>query len=278
MIKKDTLLKMAAILKMDAAEFEAAFNDAAEKDITLPEVTAFTATELSTRDSAIKKTERAEATTAALEMFIKDQKKTLGIEFDGKDPAKFLEAFQAKVLADAKVTPDEVVKKKDAEIGQLKANIQTLQKEKEEAIGQVGKIKTETTLMGSIPTNLNGVEPQEVLASMRLKGYDFVEEDGVMVAKKDGVTIADKLLKPINLKDVITTYATERKWIGEEDSAKQGRGAASSKKAGAFTGKPSKLSEVEQAWKDEGKNTSTADFQRHLEGIMAENKDFDINS
>lgn len=278
MIKKDTLLKMAAILKMDATEFEAALNDAAEKDITLPEVTAFTATELSTRDSAIKKTERTEATTAALEMFIKDQKKTLGIEFDGKDPAKFLEAFQAKVLADAKIVPDEIVKKKEAEIGQLKANIQTLQKEKEEAIGQVGKIKTETTLMGSIPTNLNGVEPQEVLASMRLKGYDFVEEDGMMVAKKDGVTIADKLLKPLNLKDVITTYATERKWIGEEDPAKAGRGAGSSKKAGAFNGKPSKLSEVEEAWKAEGKNTSTADFQRHLEGLMAENKDFDINS
>ena len=277
MIKKDTLLKMAAILKMDATEFEAALNDAAEKDITLPEVTAFTATELSTRDSAIKKTERAEATTAALEMFIKDQKKTLGIEFEGKDPAKFLEAYQAKVLADAKLAPDETVKKKEAEINQLKANIQTLQKEKEDAIGQVGKIKTETTLMSSIPTNLSGVEPQEVIASMRMKGYDFVEEDGVMVVKKDGITMADKLLKPLNLKEVIMSYATERKWIGEEDPNKTGRGAGSSKKAGAFTGKPTKLSEVEAAWKEEGKNPATADFQRHLEGIMKENKDFDIN-
>lgn len=277
MIKKETLLKMAGILKMDAAEFEAALNDAAEKEVTLPTVEVFTAQELATRDTSVKKTALVEGGTAAIEMFIKDKKKELGLEFEGKDPAKLLEAYQAKVLADAKLVPDEALKQKDTIIQGLRTNLTTLEAEKTAALGQIAKVKQEVTLKSSIPTNLSGVEPDEVLASMRLKGYDFVEEDGKMVVKKDGTLVADKALQPLPIADVIKGYATERKWLAVEEPGRQGRGAASSR-AGATGGKVSTLKEAEEAWVAEGKNSGTADFQRHVEALAAANKDFDFNN
>lgn len=270
---------MAGILKMDAAEFEAALNDAAEKDITLPTVEVFTAQELATRDTSVKKTALAEGGTAAIEMFIKDKKKELGLEFEGKDPAKLLEAYQAKVLADAKLVPDEALRKKDEIIQGLRTNIQKLETEKTDALGQISKVKQEVALKASIPANLSGVEPDEVLASMRLKGYDFVEEDGKMIVKKDGVAVADKSLQPLPIAEVIKGYATERKWLSVEDPTKVGRGAAGSKVgAGGAGGKVSTLKEAEAAWVADGKSAGTADFQRYVEGLATANKDFDYDN
>lgn len=278
MIPKSTILKMAALLKMDEAAITAAYDNQAEQEVELPTVEVFTAQEIAARDTQVKKQALAEGGSAAIEMLVKDKKKELGLEFEGKDVGKLLEAYQTKILADAKLVPDEALKKKDEIINGLRTNITALEKEKTDAIGQAAKIKQETTIKASIPTNLSGVEPDEVLASMRLKGYDFIEEDGKIVAKKDGQLVADKSLQPLALADVIKGYATERKWLAEEGGGKAGRGGGSSRKLAAGGAKPTTLSQAEESWVADGKSAGTADYQRYVDGLMQENKDFDLNS
>lgn len=263
---------------MDEVAVTAAIDAQNETDIDLPAIEVFTPQEIAARDTQVKKQALAEGGTAAIEMLVKEKKKELGLEFEGKDVGKLLEAYQTKVLADAKLVPDEALKKKDDIINGLRANISTLEKEKTDAISQAAKIKQETAIKASIPTNLSGVEPDEVLASMRLKGYDFVEEDGKIVAKKDGQIVADKALQPLALADVIKGYATERKWLADEQQQRAGRGGGSSKKPLPNGSKPTTLSQAEEAWVADGKSAGTADYQRYVDGLMSENKDFDLNA
>ena len=276
MLKKEQISAIAALLKITPTEFEAALTDAAEKEIKLPEGELMTKADLASRDTAIKKTGYDEGKGAAIEMLIKEQKTALGLEFEGKDPSKFLEAYSAKVLADAKVAPNEVIKEKDNIIQSLRTNITKLESEKAEIAGQVGKVKLETGILRSIPTNLSGVEPEELLASMRLKGFDFAEQDGAIVAKKDGQLVADNALKPLNISDVIKGYASERKWLADEGaSGKTGRGDGHSRPKGTT---PTTLKEAEKEYAASGKNTGTADFQRYIEGLAKENPQFDLNN
>jgi hypothetical protein len=276
MLKKDTLVKMASLLKIDAATFEAAYTDAAEVEIAIPDALhILTADELSARDVATKKTGYSEGSTASIEMFIKDQKKTLGLEFEGKDPNKLIEALSAKVLADAKLEPSAALKEKDSMIAGLRANLATIEAEKATLASTASKIRLDSTILRAIPQNLNGIEPEEVLAAMRLKGFNFEEKDGVVVASKDGVTVADIALKPLPVSDVISGYAKERKWIAENDTDKKGRGAGSSTPRGTT---PAKLSEAQKVWENDGKNAGTSDFMRWVDGLAKDNKEFDYNS
>jgi len=280
MLKKETIQKIAATLKMDAAALESAITDTAEKDIAIPDnITVLTAEELATRDRAKELAGRKAGETASIEMLIKDKKKELGLEFEGKDPDTFIEALQQKALADAKIAPDEKLKEKDKTISQLQKNIQTLQNEKQQIEQKVSQVKVEATVLKSIPSNLKaGMDAEEVLTLMKAKGYDFTEKDGQIVAVKNGETIADQALNPRPIKDVVTEYATERGWIDTGTGTRSGRGEGSSGGGSGAPTKPTKLSDAEKEWVKDGKKTGTADFSRYVDELRAENKEFDLNA
>lgn len=278
MLKKETIAQIAKLLKVDEAAFTTALTAAEEADVAIPEgVVTFTTEELTSRDKANVKKGYDNGSEASVEMLIKEQKRTLGLEFEGKDPDKFVEALKAKVLADAKVEPSAALQEKETIITGLRANLQKLETEKNEVLSNVAKIKVESTVARAIPADLiAGVEADEVLLTMRHKGYEFEEKDGQIVAKKAGEVIADNALRPLPIQDVIKGYVTERGWLDTgAGGGKEGRGGTHSKPG---TGVPSRLSEAEAAWKASGKNTGTADFQAHIEGVMKENPNFDINS
>lgn len=280
MLKKETIANLANLLKLDTAAFESALTATTETDLAIPNnITVLTTEELAARDIATKKTGYSEGGLAAIEMFVKEQKKAHNLEFEGKDPAKLLESFSAKVLADAKIAPNEALKEKTSMIEQLRANITKLEQEKAETAAQVAKVRTEASILRAVPSNLKGVESDEVLASMRLKGYEFEDVEGVVVVKKAGAVVADAALKPLALKDVISSYVAERGWVDTSGGAgvpRTGRGAGSSGSGSA--GAPATLSAATQEWTDSGKNTGSADFQRHIESLMKSNKDFDLNA
>lgn len=280
MLKKEAISKIAAALKLDESALTTALSAADEQDITIPEgLVVLTPAELASRDGANETKGYNKGEVAAIEKLVKEQKNTLGLEFEGKDPNKLFEAFKSKVLTDAKIEPSAALQEKETIITGLRANLTKLEQEKQEIAAAVSKVKLEATVSKAIPTNLvAGVEPDEVLLTMRHKGYEFEEKDGVIVAKKNGEIVADTALRPLPVKDVINAYVKERNWIDDGGGAggdKTGRGG------GHSTPKlptPTKLSEVEKQWKEEGKNTGTAEFETHVSMLMKENKDFDLNS
>lgn len=278
MLKKETITKIASMLKLPEADLTAALSATEEVDVKLPEgLVVLTADELSSRDRTTEKKGYDKGSEASVEMLIKEQKRNLGLEFEGKDPEKFVEALKAKVLADAKVEPSAALQEKENVIAGLRTNLQKLEAEKNEVLSNVAKIKVESTVARAIPANLiAGVEPDEVLLTMRHKGYEFEEKDGQIVAKKAGEVLADTALRPLPIQDVIKGYVTERGWLDTGGGAgKEGRGGSHSRPG---TGVPTKLSEAEAAWKASGKNAGTADFQAHVEGLVKENPSFDFNS
>lgn len=278
MLKKETITKIASMLKLPEADLTAALTATEEVEVKLPEgLVVLTADELSSRDRTTEKKGYDKGAEASVEMLIKEQKRDLGLDFEGKDPAKFVEALKAKVLADAKVEPVAALQEKETIITGLRANLQKLEAEKNEVLSNVAKIKVESTVARAIPANLiAGVEPDEVLLTMRHKGYEFEEKDGQIVAKKAGEVVADTALRPLPIQDVIKGYVTERGWLDTGAGAgKDGRGGGHSKPS---TGVPTKYSEAEAAWKASGKNPGTADFQAHVEGLVKENPSFDFNS
>lgn len=266
------------MLKLPEADLTAALSATEEVDVNLPDgLVVLTADELSSRDRTTEQKGYNKGAEASVEMLIKEQKRDLGLDFEGKDPAKFVQALKAKVLADAKIEPVAALQEKENVITGLRANLAKLETEKNEAFSSVAKIKVESTVARAIPGNLiAGVEPDEVLLTMRHKGYDFEEKDGVIVAKKSGEVVADTALRPLPIQDVIKGYVTERGWLDTGGGAgKEGRGGGHSK---ASTGVPTKLSEAEAAWKASGKNVGTADFQAHVEGLSKDNPSFDLNA
>lgn len=280
MLSKTTLSNIAKLLKVDEAAFLAAAEATEEKKIEIPEnLVVMTSDDLANRDKEKEKAGHSRGTNDALEKFIKEKKAELGLEFEGKDPSKFLEAMREKALSDAKVAPDEKLKDKDKTISSLQQTIDRLQKEANDAQLAVKQTKLETEVFKSIPTNLkNGMEPQEVLTLMKANGYNFEQaEDGSVIAVKNGMKVTDTALRPIPVKDVINSYVTERKWLDDGTGERTGRGEGSSKPK-PMTGKPTKLSEAEAQAKEQGINPGTVDYEKYLAGVMKDNPEFDLNS
>lgn len=278
MLKKESIDKIAAALKIDAAALQTALTSQEEAEITIPDnLVVLTQDELTNRDRTTEKRGYDKGAEASIEMFVKKNKQEMGLEFEGKDPVKFLDMFKSKVLTEAKIEPSAALQEKENIINGLRTNLQKLEQEKNDILGNVQRIKIESTVAKAIPSNLAaGIEPDEVLITMRSKGYDFQEKDGAIVAVKNGEVVADTALRPLPVKDVINSYVTERGWLSDGDGGgREGRGGGHSK---AKTGIPTKLSEAEAQWKAQGKNTGTADYDSYIADLSKENPQFDLMS
>lgn len=279
-MNKKLIKKIAATLKLDEAALEAEIQKAEGSDELVPDgLLAFTPSEIESRDKVVDKKAFDRGSETSMEVFVKTKKRELGLEFEGKDPEKLIEALSAKVLSDAKVTPDKSLAEKDKTIEGLRRNIAALEEEKSNIASTLNTVKRQTTLLKSIPQNLiSGVEPEEVLLTMGHKGFEFDEMDGQLVVKKNGQVVADQALRPLPVKDVITGYVKERNWLDDEQSGQREGRAGGHSKMKDVTTKPTKLSEAEAQWTASGKNTGTAEFQQHLRSLTADNKDFDLDS
>jgi len=276
MLSKTTLQKITSLLGLNQADVDAAVAATEEKDLVIPDgLTVLSTADLATRDKA-----KYEAGgTAKLEMFIKEQKQTLGLEFEGKDPAKFIEALSAKVLSEAGKEPDAASKEKDGKIKKLEKLVVDKQQEMDTLNSKFETASLNSEIMKAVPANLReGMDAEEVVALMKTKGYEFAKKDGKIVAMKHGEVLEDNKAQPVGISDVIKNYATERNWLDVgEDKNKAGRGEGHSKtRTTNNTGKATSLSQATEAWEADGKKVGTADFSRHIEELQKENPKFDL--
>ena len=203
MYTKETLKKIADVLKLDVSVFEA--NLKSDKEETLEVPTLFTEDE----KKSFGENRFTEGKKAASEILVKDLKVKHGLEFDGKSVDMLLEKFSEKVIADANIKPDEKVKKLDTENKELKSKLQ-LALDKEQSLtkdyeGKLFHVGITTEVLKNIPKET--IIPPEDLVELFMNRYRVVKEDNGVITYKGSDKIVDKVLNPVPLKDVVTQFS-----------------------------------------------------------------------
>lgn len=219
---------MATALKMDVAAVTTAIDatDLVEVPFDTTTIKIFTDAELTSREESLKKTHEK----AGMEIQIKSLKEKTGIEYDGKDPDKLIEALNKKALKDANVTESDKIKEKDTVIEGLRANITTLTTDKELSVKATKEAQLDSDILSwTIDKKPDHLNNKEWLAMIKLNNQ-LEEQDGQLVVKRDGKIVANPTdLKPIPAKEALPAYIDERKWGKVAPAAPGGRGAGDSK-------------------------------------------------
>jgi hypothetical protein len=274
-IKKETLAKIAALLKLQESDLEAKIKSDQEEDIDIPELQTFTADEITARDAAQvsigKKEGEKEGESKGKELVVKELKKNFGVEFDGKDLGKLTDALKTQF------------QKGDDAIKQQVTLLQSQLAEKDTLIEQTKKQASEAIfdaqLLGFMPSNRKsvadgGFTDQEYLSAIKAN-LQFEHTDAGVLVKKGGEVVRDsKTTNPLPAADVVKGYFAERKWAVEADPGNGGRGGGNGKPGNAIT----KLSELQSRYEAEGKSIVSAEFQREALEMKKANPDFDMGS
>jgi len=146
------------------------------------------------------------------EIGIKEFKKHVGLEVEGKDYGKVAEAFKEKVITESNISIDEKEKKWKTDLQTLKdANTRItgeLETEKNSRLGIEKKFKVERHIDKLMPDTLR--IPKDDMTLILSNKYDFdISEDGQFVAKDKmtgKVLQNDATLSPTPFKEVINGF------------------------------------------------------------------------
>lgn len=241
----------------------------AETDITLeiPEVTTFTGAELSLRD----KNKYNEGKTAGVEILIKDLKETHGVEVDGKDPNKFIDALKAKTLKDASIEPNKQLADAQEVIEKLKGNLQAVEIERDTAIDNLRSASLKSKMTAGVEGEFI-LSHERILNLMQAEGYSLDEDNGAVVFKQDGKVVRDeKTQDAMPASKVFQSFASASNLTKESEPPRTGRGTQSSKGA---KGGPTSLSQLEEQWRAEGKSPNSAEFLARAQELAKDNPEF----
>jgi hypothetical protein len=277
MLKKAALLNMAKLLKIDTAKFEAAIASDKEEDIEIADdITIFNKTELETRD----RNTYDKAKKAGEEMLVKDFKKKHGIEINGEDPDKLMEALTAKVKKELDVNPDARVVELTKTVDSTKRALQKANELADQYKNQMENFQTDTKLLGMLPPNRSEVMNTDEFLAMTKSQIKIETRDGKEVAIRNGQVVVDpKTQEPLPPGDVIKGYFTERKgWLKEEETPMTGRGGGNSNTPGGRAGRFTKISEVRKDIKDRGISLNGDEAFKIIQAAQKENPELDMRS
>lgn len=211
-------------------------------------VMLFKKDEYETRLKNEKDSEYKKGRNDGVEILIKEQKRKLGLDFEGKDPDLLLTEFKKQIEKDLKIEPTKAIEERDKVIAQLRINLGT-EEEKNTKLqsdyqAKENQNKLESALFSAIPEKaVNEVFSRADIAAMfRANGYSVELIDGKEVVKFNGVEMKnDKTLEPLTVKEVMLKFVTEKKLIEKDgrggsddpDPAKPGTMAAFEKEMNA---------------------------------------------
>ena len=158
-----------------------------------------------------------EGKKAASEILVKDLKTKHGIESDSKSIDTFLEKYSEKVIADAKIKPDEQVEKYKKEAGELRTKLQAAEQEhtktKSDYESKLFDVQTTSEIRSHFPDKTADGKPiayslpvNDLVDLFKLR-HRVANEDGSTVVYKGTTRLNDKVLSPIPLKDVVAQFA-----------------------------------------------------------------------
>lgn len=158
---------------------------------------------------------KAMSATMAKEVAIKEYKKELGLEFEGKNETLFIQALKSKF----ETIKSEVIKDPEQRFTTLKADFEKLQSNLIAKETEFETFKTNITKqneLNEIKNDFTKYIPENVLVSKstifteaKEKGFSFEREDGKTVIKQNGEVLKDeKTLSPIGLENWVKTFST----------------------------------------------------------------------
>jgi hypothetical protein len=276
-IKKETLLSMAAALKIDTAAFTAALDAETEQDFTFStdDLSILTKAEQASREDQLKSRHEK----AGGEIAIKNLKEKTGLEFEGKSQETFIEKFKEKVLGEANITESEKVKELNATIGKLQDNVHKLTQEKEISAQQALQGMRDAELLTmTIDLKPDHISNEMWLTMVKLEN-ELAEDNGVKVVKRKGEIVRnnDGDLKPIEPKEALKSWIAEKK-IGKAEQQQQQRksGRDGEDSRSSHTG-IANMKQFKEHLKTEGINANGQKAQQMLQEITTANPNFDFS-
>lgn len=208
---------LAKFVKGGAEVLQKALTEKDEIELELIPGSFVSDTELETVKATVREEGKKEGNTIGYDFAMKDIKKDLGIEIEGKDRKVIIEAARAKILADAKIEPDKKVKELSESLEKLQGTYQsdlTAKNNEIETYKQALQgFKIDSDLAGHFPQGLTGIKPAHFTTIAKTE-FSFDYEGGQLVAKKNGAILKDKLEKPVPVADVLADFARANGWIG----------------------------------------------------------------
>lgn len=158
---------------------------------------------------------KANSATMAKEVAIKEIKKSLGLDFEGKNETVLIEALKSKF----ETIKSEVIKDPESRYTSLKADFDKLQgnfvaKETEfenfkitiNQQAELNEIKSDFTK--HIPENIL-VSKSTIFTEAKEKGFSFEREEGKTVIKQNGEVLKDeKTLSPVSVETWVKSFVT----------------------------------------------------------------------
>ncbi|GAF77002.1 unnamed protein product [marine sediment metagenome] len=158
---------------------------------------------------------KTEGQTIGYDFAMKDLKKDFGIEIEGKDRKIIGDAIKTNILADANKKPDAKILELETSLGNLRKELSTGKEAWETAeLSYKGQLK-DVSIMSELRKNtpeIKGLNMNQFTTLVKSE-YGFDLEDGVLIAKKNGQPVKDKMEQIIPVKDILTDYATQNGWF-----------------------------------------------------------------
>jgi hypothetical protein len=158
---------------------------------------------------------KVEGQTIGYDFAMKDLKKDFGIEIEGKDRKIIGTAIKTNILADANKKPDAKILELETSLSNIRTEFGTEKKAWETAEtsykGQLKDVSIMSELRKHTP-EIKGLNMNQFTTLVKSE-YSFDLEDGVLIAKKNGQPVKDKMEQNIPVKDILTDYATQNGWF-----------------------------------------------------------------
>ena len=220
-IKESVLKQVAALVGTDTETLTTYFKSG--EGFTFPEL--HTTEQLNTFGATKDKEGYERAKNVSKEIHTKDLKKKYpDIKYDGKDPFEMLNRITKYELELAKIEPTEQIEtlKKEKEIfaNQLEERDLSIVDIKKEYENKLYSVEVNNNLLSMFPKE--STLPNDKLLILFNSEYKIDKEDGEQIIFKGGKKLQDQYGKPLELKDVVSGWVDENKFIthkgfGEDD-------------------------------------------------------------
>jgi len=207
--------ELAKFVKGGADVLQKAIDSEDEQSLEFIEGSFVSDGDLETLKTGQFKSGKKEGETVGYDFAMKDLKNDFGIEIEGKDRKKIGEAIKTNILADANKKPDAKILELETSLGNLRTEYGTDKKAWETAeTSYKGQLK-DVSIMSELRKNtpeIKGLNNNQFTTLVK-SVYDFDLEDGVLIAKKNGQPVKNKMEQNIPVKDILTDYATQNGWF-----------------------------------------------------------------
>lgn len=262
MLKKEAIELVEKLLKIKTGTLATAISDTNEVDVPIDDkLQVFTAEELTTRDTGMKK----DGIKEGKELGYKEVKKAAGLPEDApsKDPTKLFEAIRDASVVAAKIPVDEKVKEYEKQNQILTQKLADQANELEQEKGKSGQIALDRELLTAFPKDRGDLmDDDEFLTAIKGRYIKLIDGKQVVVGKDGEPIRGEKTAQPVSLAEGLATIFKERNWLAAPGKGGRGGGDDISK-PGIF----SKKSEVIADFEKQGITMTGQDSQKIVDKL-----------